>query len=404
MTTVATVAARPHITPGGPQITPERHAARLAALRDRLRAARADALLVGPGAALLYLAGYEAMPLERLTLLLVPAEGEVVLVVPRLEREPAERSAAARAGLAEVRSWEETEDPYRIVAAALGIARPPARRADGPRRLLVGDRLWAAFVLNIRKTFPRAELGLASEVLRALRMHKDAEEVALLRAAAHAADRAVAGLAAGRLVGRTEQDVAREVRERLVAEGHDGADHAQIVGSGPNSASPHHTASERVIEPGEPVVLDIGGTLGGYTSDITRTIWVSGSGRRAPDAEFAAIHDTVRRAHAAALAAVRPGVACEAIDAAARDVISGAGYGPHFLHRTGHGIGLEVHEEPYIVAGNQEPLEVGMAFSVEPGIYLASRHGARIEDIVVCAAGGADVLNEAPRDLLVVPG
>jgi len=397
VTTVATVADRP-------RISPERYAARLDGLRERLRAAGGEALLVGPGAELLYLAGYEAMPLERLTLLVVPAEGEAVLVVPRLEREPAEGSTAARAGLAEVRSWEETEDPYRLVAAALETPARPGALGDGPRRLFVGDRLWAMFVLRIREAFPGAQLGLASDVLRALRMLKDAEEIALLRAAAWAADRAVAGLAVGRLVGRSEQDVAREVRARLVAEGHDGADHAQIVGSGPNSASPHHTASERVIGPGEPVVFDVGGTLGGYTSDITRTVWVGGPDRRAPDPEFALIYDTVRAAHAAALAAVRPGVACEAIDAAARDVITEAGHGPHFLHRTGHGIGLEVHEDPYIVAGTRKPLQVGMAFSIEPGIYLEGRCGARIEDIVVCAEGGADVLNEAPRDLLVVPG
>ena len=397
MTGAAPVAERP-------RIAPERHAARLDGLRERLRGAGADALLVGPGAELLYLAGYEAMPLERLTLLVVPADGEAVLIVPRLEREPAEGSPAARAGIAEVWSWEETEDPYRIVATALETARRSGRGRDGPRRLLLGDRLWATFVLRLREAFPGAQLGLASETLRALRMRKDAEEIALLRAAARAADHAVIALVTGRLVGRTEQEVAREVRARLVAEGHDGAEHAQIVGSGPNSASPHHTASERVIAAGEPVVFDIGGTLGGYTSDITRTIWVAASDGRAPAPEFAQIYDAVRRAHAAALAAVRPGVTCEAVDGAARDLIAAAGHGPRFLHRTGHGIGLEVHEDPYIVAGNGEPLDVGMAFSIEPGIYLEGRYGARIEDIVVCTAGGVDVLNEAPRDLLVVSG
>ena len=386
------------------RITAERYAARLETVRENLGAAGADALLVGPGADLLYLAGYEAMPLERLTLLVVPAAGQPLLVVPRLEREPAENCQAALAGLAKVRSWEETEDPYDLVSAALGTARPVGRGGQGPRRLFVGDRLWATFVLRIGEAFPGARLGVASEILRTLRMRKDAEEIALLRSAARAADRAVVALATDRLIGRTEQDVAREVRARLVAEGHDGADHAQIVGSGPNSASPHHTASERIIEAAEPVVFDIGGTLGGYTSDITRTIWVGGPDGRAPDPGFARMYDTVRRAHAAALAAVRPGVSCESIDAAARDVVTRAGHGPDFLHRTGHGIGLEVHEDPYIVAGNREPLDVGMAFSVEPGIYLEGRYGARIEDIVVCAADGADVLNEAPRELLMVAG
>jgi Xaa-Pro aminopeptidase len=391
-----------------PVIPPERYGARLETVRERLREAGAKGLLVGPGAELVYLAGYEAMALERLTMLVVPAHEGAALIVPRLEREPAEASPAARAGLAAIRTWEETEDPYRLVAAALqggGAVRGggPVPRGT-PTRLYVGDRLWAMFVVRLRAVFPAADFALASELLRPLRMRKDAEEVALLRLAARAADRVVAAVAAGPLVGRTERDVAREVIERLVAEGHDHAEHPQIVGSGPNSASPHHTASDRVIRAGEPVVLDIGGSLGGYASDITRTVWVAGPAETGPDPSFRAIHDAVQRAHAAAMSVARPGTACEAVDAAARSVIAAAGHGADFLHRTGHGIGLEVHEDPYIVGGNGRPLEPGMAFSIEPGIYLEGRYGVRIEDIVVCTADGPDVLNEAPRELMVVAG
>jgi Xaa-Pro aminopeptidase len=214
----------------------------------------------------------------------------------------------------------------------------------------------------------------------------------------------VLAIAGGRLVGRTEADVAREVRDRLVDEGHDSAAF-WIVASGPNSASPHHEPSDRVIRAGEPIVLDIGGTVGGYGSDITRTVWVTGGeGGVAPDAGFRRVYDTVLEAQQAATAAVRPGVACEEIDGVARRLIDGAGFGDRFIHRTGHGIGLEGHEEPYVVAGNELPLEPGHAFSIEPGIYLEGSHGVRIEDIVVCATDGADVLNEATRELLVVPG
>jgi Xaa-Pro aminopeptidase len=235
-------------------------------------------------------------------------------------------------------------------------------------------------------------------------MIKDADEVELLRTAAQAADRTIAAIAAGPLVGRREADVARSVRERLEKEGHDHAAFA-IVASGPNSASPHHTPGERVIGAGEPVILDIGGTVEGYTSDITRTIWVAGAdGEVAPDPDFRALYDVLQRAQADATAAVRPGLACEAVDRVARGVIAGAGYGPQFIHRTGHGIGLETHEDPYIVEGNGEPLAAGMAFSVEPGIYFEGRFGARIEDIVVCGTDGPDPLNEAPRELLVVAG
>jgi Xaa-Pro aminopeptidase len=262
----------------------------------------------------------------------------------------------------------------------------------------------AAFVLGLQRVLADAAFSLASAVLRELRMRKDADEVALLRRAAHAADRVIAAIAAGPLVGRTEADVAREVRERLVAEGHDRAEF-WIVASGPNSASPHHDPGERVIAAGEPIVLDIGGTLAGYGSDITRTLWVTGGDPdRGPDEAFRHLYGILQGAQDEATGAVRPGVACERIDDVARGMITAAGYGPSFFHRTGHGIGLEGHEEPYIVAGSSQALEPGMAFSVEPGIYLEGRYGARIEDIVVCGEAGPIVLNEAPRDLLVVAG
>jgi Xaa-Pro aminopeptidase len=198
--------------------------------------------------------------------------------------------------------------------------------------------------------------------------------------------------------------VSHEVREALVEEGHEAASFA-IVGSGPNSASPHHEASERVIQPGDPIVLDIGGTVSGYGSDITRTLWVTGGeAEHSPTPEFLAVFDLVRRAQAAACDAVRPGVACAALDEVARRVIRAGGHGPAFLHRLGHGIGLEAHEDPYLVAGNHEPLQPGFAFSIEPGVYLPGRFGVRIEDIVVCGDDGPDVLNRAPRELMVVPG
>ncbi len=212
----------------------------------------------------------------------------------------------------------------------------------------------------------------------------------------------VEAIAAGRLITRSEAEVAREVHERLLDEGHDEAAFA-IVASGPNSASPHHEPGDRRIDAGDAIVLDIGGVLQGYCSDTTRTIWVTGDTER-PDPEFLTRYAVLQRAQAEATAAVRPGIACEAIDASARTVISDAGFGDWFIHRTGHGIGLEVHEDPYIVAGNTQPLRVGHAFSIEPGIYVEGRDGARIEDIVVCGPAGADAMNRSSRDLYVVSG
>jgi Xaa-Pro aminopeptidase len=381
-----------------------RYAERLVAARGVTAGAELDALLVGVGADLRYLAGYEAMPLERLTMLVIPAADGVpmTLVAPRLEATPARRCPAVASGAVAVATWEETEDPMALVAATLASAtgRPAADRAA----VAVSDGLRAAFVLGLQGVLPGARFSLASAVLRALRMRKDADEVALLRAAAQAADRVVAAIAAGSLVGRTEAEVAREVRERLLAEGHDEAEF-WIVASGPNSASPHHEPGERVIAAGEPIVIDIGGRLGGYGSDITRTIWVTGGDpANGPDAEFLRLYGVLQAAQAAATAAVRPGIACERIDAVAREQIDAAGYGRNFIHRTGHGIGLEGHEEPYLVAGSAEPLATGMAFSVEPGIYLEGRYGARIEDIVVCGGAGPVTLNELARDLLLVSG
>jgi Xaa-Pro aminopeptidase len=374
-----------------------RYAERLAGARAATAAAGLDALLVGVGADLRYLAGYAAMPSERLTLLLIPAAvaAPITLICPRLEATPARSCPAASGGAVELATWEDTDDPMTLVARLVG---------PGAKAAAVSDGLRAAFLLGFQRVMPAVRFSLASLVLRDLRMRKDPDEVALLREAAHAADRVVAAIAAGHLVGRTENDVAREVRDRLVAEGHEQAEF-WIVASGPNSASPHHEGSDRVIVAGEPIVIDIGGTLGGYGSDITRTIWVTGGDpSRGPDPEFSRLYDVLQTAQAEATAAVRPGIAAEALDAVARDRITAADFGPHFIHRTGHGIGLEGHEDPYIVAGNVLPLGRGMAFSVEPGIYLEGRYGARIEDIVICGDDGPVVLNERTRDLLVVAG
>ena len=351
-------------------------------------AAGIDALLVSPGPDLRYLTGYDAIPLERLTCLLVPAAGEPLLVVPLLERPAALASPAGELGI-DVATWAETDDPYALVARGV-----PA----GARRVGVDDRMWAAKVLGLRAALPAAEQVLAGTALRRLRARKDASEVAALRAAGAAIDRVHARVGEWLRPGRTERQVGADIAAAIVAEGHVTVDFV-IVGSGPNGASPHHELSDRVVCPGDPVVVDIGGTTAaGYCSDSTRT-YVAGA---EPDPRFAEYYGVLRAAQDAAVRAVGPGVPAEAVDAAARDVITAAGYGPRFVHRTGHGIGLEPHEDPYLVAGNTEPLEPGMAFSVEPGIYFPGQHGARIEDIVVCTEDGVERLNRRPRDLAVL--
>lgn len=359
---------------------------------DRLaRAQRAtgqaglDALLVTPGADLRYLTGYDALPLERLTCLLLPADGDPVLVVPALE-EPAALASPAGELDVEVVGWQETDDPYALLARRL-----PA----GTARVAVDDHMWAEKLMAMRAAMPGVEQTLAGQVLRELRMRKAPAEVQALAAAGAAIDRVHARVPRWLRVGRTEREVGRDIAAAIIDEGHVRVDFV-IVGSGPNGASPHHELSERVIARGDPVVVDIGGTTAeGYCSDETRTYTV---GR--PPQEFRDYYEVLHRAQVAACDAARPGVTCEQVDAAARDLIAAAGFAANFIHRTGHGIGLETHEHPYIVAGNALPLEPGMAFSVEPGIYLAGRHGARIEDIVVCTDDGARRLNERPRELV----
>jgi len=385
-----------------PTIPASRFAERLRAARGLAERTGLSAVLVGVGADMRYFCGYAATPLERLTMLAIPANGDPILVVPRLEAAPARLAPPVAAGLLALETWDEGGDAYALVASVVRAA--TRQSSPATLRIAVSDDLPARHLLPLEERLGDPIVSLASGVLRDIRMIKDPDEIALLTLAAQAADRVVTQIAAGRLVGRTESDVAREVRERLLAEGHDEA-HFAIVGSGPNSASPHHEASDRVIQAGEPIVLDIGGVLGGYGSDTTRTLWVTGGDpANGPDERYRHLFAVLLGAQAAATRAVSPGVSCELVDAAARRPIEAEGYGEAFFHRTGHGIGLEGHEDPYIIGGNREPLREGMAFSVEPGIYLPGEYGARIEDIVVCGADGPITLNESPRELYVVDG
>jgi Xaa-Pro aminopeptidase len=360
--------------------------ARLARAQQTLRDLDVGALLVGPSADLRYLVGYHALPLERLTLLLVPAEGQPALVVPTLEAPRAADSGAT--ALAELLTWEETEDPFDLVRDRLTSAGVAAEV------LAVQDQLWTSFTLALQARLPAARWLPGGAVMRELRQVKDPEEVAALHAAGAAIDGVHARVPELLRPGRTERDVGRDIAE-LILEEHDAVDFV-IVASGPNGASPHHETGTRQLADGDAVVVDIGGVRQGYCSDMTRDYAVG----RLPDG-YAALHAVLEEAQEAAVAAVRPGVPAEAVDAAARDRIVAAGYGERFVHRTGHGIGIEVHEEPYIVAGNQQPLAAGMAFSVEPGIYIPDRYGARIEDIVVVTEDGVARCNHRPREVIV---
>lgn len=350
-------------------------------------AARAgiDTLVITPGADLRYLTGYAALPLERLTCLILPAVGDPVLVVPALEK-----TAAKAAGVDfDIATWTETDDPFELVASLVG----PTSATIG-----VDDHMWVSRAFALKSALPMVSQVLAGPVVQELRIRKDQDELSALREAGAAIDRVHTQVPTWLRPGRTEREVGADIARAIIDEGHETVDFV-IVGSGPNGASPHHELSDRVIETGDPVVVDIGGTMpSGYCSDSTRNYLAGG---QAP-AEYLQAYAVLVEAQKAQRAHARPGVTAESVDKVGRDIIAAAGYGEQFMHRTGHGIGQETHEEPYIVAGNTRILEEGMAFSIEPGIYLENRHGARIEDIVVCTADGIECLNNTPRELVRV--
>ncbi|MFC7342730.1 M24 family metallopeptidase [Saccharopolyspora griseoalba] len=362
-------------------------AARLTRAAETAAASDLDALLITPGSDLQYLLGVGGESHERLSCLVLPATGKPALVVPKLEAPGYADVPLAELGI-EVVTWVDGQDSHGMVADLLG----------SPARIAVADAMPALHTLPLRGALPGAEQVLASPVLRELRMRKDAAEIAGLREAGAAIDRVHARMAEFLKPGRTEAEVGADITGAILAEGHTEAAFV-IVGSGPNGASPHHSVSDRVIQRGDVVVVDIGGPISsGYNSDCTRTYAVGD-----PGDEVRETYAVLQAAQRAAVRAVRPGATAESIDAAAREPIAAAGFGENFVHRTGHGIGLDVHEEPYIVGGNELPLEEGMAFSVEPGIYQQGTWGARIEDIVIVTADGVESVNNQPHELVVLP-
>jgi Xaa-Pro aminopeptidase len=362
---------------------------------DRARMARAAesaaeaglaGVLVAPGPDLTYLTGYRPTAItERLTVLVLVPGGDPVLVVPALEAPDAAKAAGAAAFT--VRDWTDAKDPYAVTA--------PLLDADG--RFGVSDNTWALHLLGLQQALPGTSYASLTEALPMLRAVKDSHELARIAAAGAAADETYGEILKVRFAGRTENDVAADLAALLLGFGHSQVDFT-VVGSGPNGANPHHEAGDRTIEHGDMVVLDFGGLKHGYGSDTTRTVHVG-----EPTAEERRVHDLVREAQQAGFEAVRTGAACQDVDRAARKVITDAGYGEYFIHRTGHGIGVTTHEPPYMIEGEERPVVPGMCFSIEPGIYLPGRFGVRIEDIVTLTEDGTGRrFNNTPREMALV--
>ncbi|WP_035804860.1 aminopeptidase P family protein [Kitasatospora mediocidica] len=360
--------------------------ARMARATETAAQAGLSGLVITPGPDLLYLTGYRPVAItERLTALVLTPGRPPTMIVPRLERPDAEGAPGAAA--LTLTDWTDGTDPY----AAAG------RLLDPNGRYGISDSSWAMHLLGLQEALPASSYRPLTRALPMLRAVKDADELERLAAAGAAADDAFRAILQVAFAGRRENEVAADLARLLTQYGHSQVDFT-VVGSGPNGANPHHEAGERVIQPGDTVVLDFGGLKDGYGSDTTRTVHV---GPDIPD-EVRTVHEVVRRAQQQAFEAVRPGVACQEIDRVARAVITEAGYGDYFIHRTGHGIGLTTHEPPYMVEGEEQVLVPGMCFSIEPGIYLPGRFGVRIEDIVTVTENAGRRFNNTPHALATV--
>ncbi|MGW0121418.1 aminopeptidase P family protein [Streptomyces sp. NPDC003327] len=379
--------AAPGPVPGTPEpFTAADYRARMERAAASAAEAGLDGVLVAPGPDLVHLTGYRPTAItERLTVLVLAAGRDPVLVVPTLEAPDAERAPGAAA--LTLRDWTDGTDPYTVTAPLLDV--------DG--RFGVSDNAWALHLLGLQQVLPGTSYVSLTEALPMLRAVKDAHELSRIAAAAAAADRAYEEILTVRFAGRRETEVAADLAALLLRFGHSQVDFT-VVGSGPNGANPHHEAGERIIGRGDMVVLDFGGLKHGYGSDTTRTVHVG-----EPTDEERRVHDLVREAQQAGFEAVRPGVACQEVDRAARKVITDAGFGEYFIHRTGHGIGVTTHEPPYMVEGEERPIVPGMCFSIEPGIYLPGRFGVRIEDIVTATEdGGGHRFNTTPHEMALV--
>jgi D-alanyl-D-alanine dipeptidase len=342
-------------------------------------------VLVTPGPDLVYFTDYSPIAItERITMLAISVSRGPAMLVPILERPDA--GASTGAGAVSLSDWTDGEDPYAAAAKLL----------DTDGRYAISDSAWAMHVLGLQERLPDSSYVSMTAALPMLRAVKDEDELERLANAGAAADATYEEIVRVQFAGRLETEVAADLAALLRKHGHSQVDFT-VVGSGPNGAKPHHEAGERTIEEGDMVVLDFGGLKDGYGSDITRTVHVG-----EPTEEERKVFDIVRRAQQAGFEAVRPGVACQEVDRAARKVIADAGYGESFIHRVGHGIGLTTHEPPYMVEGETRPIEPGMCFSIEPGIYLPNRFGVRIEDIVVATEDGGRRLNNTSHEMHIV--
>jgi Xaa-Pro dipeptidase len=363
---------------------------RLEKLNASLRTSDLDAVILNPGPTLTHLTGLHFHLMERPVVLMFARDQEPAIVLPELELQKVASLPYKLQVFAYPENPSEWDGVFRRVAHSLSL--------DGKRIGVEPRQLRLLEFRYVKGGAPEAEYPDASEVLSALRLRKDRAEVEAMRRAVKIAQDALEATIPLIKIGMTEKELSAELVVQLLRQGSEPEmPFAPIVSGGPNSANPHASPTARKLQAGDLLVVDWGATYDGYISDLTRTFAVG-----EVDEEYQKIHEIVQEANAAGRAAAKPGVPCAAVDQAAREVIENSGYGVYFTHRTGHGIGMEGHEEPYMRGDNMQLLEPGVAFTVEPGIYLPNRNGVRIEDNVVITETGADVLSDMPRGIRVV--
>ena len=364
--------------------------ARFDTLNASLRTSDLDAVILNPGPTLTYLSGLHFHLMERPVVLLFAKDQDPAIVLPELELQKVASLPYKLQVFSYPENPSEWDAAFRKAVQALGL--------DGKRIGVEPRQLRLLEFRHVKAGAPEADYPDASDVLSGLRLRKDKAEVDAMRRAVKIAQDALEATIPFIKIGMSEKEVSSELVVQLLKHGSDPEmPFSPIVSGGPNSANPHASPTERKLKAGDLLVVDWGAAADGYISDLTRTFAVG-----EVDDEYKKIHQVVQQANAAGRAAGKPGAACADVDKAARDVIEKAGYGVYFTHRTGHGIGMEGHEEPYMRGDNMQLLEPGMAFTVEPGIYLPGRNGVRIEDNVVITETGADVLSDMPREIRVV--
>ncbi|MTI47388.1 M24 family metallopeptidase [Sporosalibacterium faouarense] len=360
---------------------------RLDYVREKMKKEDIDGIVLFPSSNLYYMTGFKTFPEGRLLLAVLPVEGEPFFVAPKLYESQIKKDSYYQ----EMILWKDEENPYEVLKNTM------EEKGIDKSKLAVDDTMWAEQLLHMAEVLPEQEFVPLGNMLNGLRLIKSQEEIEKIQKSSDIVDGVIEELKKYIKPGMTEIEVAAFMEFEMRKRGSEGPSFDTIVGSGINGALPHYNAGQKKIESGEFVVLDFGATYEGYCSDTTRTLAVG-----EPSEKMKEVYNIVKEAQELGVKTARPGIKAKEVDKAVRNYIEEKGYGEYFTHRTGHGLGLQVHEDPYISGVSEIVLETGMVFSIEPGIYLEGEFGVRIEDIVVVTEDGCERFNKTSKELTII--